>query len=138
MTTFLYLLLGVVLAIVYIGSARNNPRVPEMQNYTTGLTIAALIYIWFAYANGAGDWLGLEIVGVVIYGGVAWLGLRYSPLLIGVGWLLHPLWDAVIHPLYTTEFVPNWYALACISFDLVMGIYIGYRVLSLKNQPKRL
>lgn len=134
MTTALYLLLGGVLGLVYIGSARSNPRVSEMQNYTTGLTIAALIYIWFAWANGAREWLWLEILGAVVYGGVAWIGLRYAPLLIGVGWLLHPLWDAVIHPLQTTDFVPTWYALACISFDLVIGIYIVYRVFYPNNR----
>ena len=127
MTTILYLLFGGVLAWLYIWRAQRNPNLGEMKNYAFGLIIAALIYLVFAVRGAAPEWLGLELLGVAIYGGVALLGLRYSSLLIALGWGLHPIWDALIHPLYTIEFVPTWYALACVSFDVVMAGYIVYR-----------
>ncbi|MFN8442190.1 MAG: DUF6010 family protein [Caldilineaceae bacterium] len=124
MLILLYLLLGVVLALLYIWLARRAPLIGEMANYTIGLIVAALIYVGFAVRGGTNEWLWLEILGVVIYGGVALLGLRGSPLLIALGWGAHPLWDAVLHPLQTTDFVPYWYAWACIGFDLMLAGYI--------------
>ena len=44
MLPFIYLLAGVVLALVYLWTARRTRLIGEMTNYKIGLIVAALIY----------------------------------------------------------------------------------------------
>ncbi|MCG8412901.1 MAG: hypothetical protein MI746_01670 [Pseudomonadales bacterium] len=90
-----------------------------------GLFIAAVIYIGFAWFNGNGNWLVVELIGVAVYGLAVWLALRYSILWLAAGWVFHPVWDVCVHWLGPgTHIVPAWYAIACLSFDLAVAIFI--------------
>lgn len=119
------LILGLVLGLVYVAYARRRGRA-ELVALAVGLVGAALIYLVFAALGGASlAWLAVEVVGIGIYGALAWLGLRRSPLWLAAGWAAHPLWDVFGHLLGGgAAFTPRWYALACISFDLVVGAYV--------------
>ena len=89
------------------------------------LVIAALIYVGFAVLWGDGYWLQIESTGVALYGVFYWLGLRYHMYWIGLGWLLHPVWDIVLHLLGPgVHVVPEWYAIACVSFDFAVAAFI--------------
>lgn len=93
------------------------------------LVIAALLYIAFALAWGNFTWLGIEVIGAMAYGSFYWLALRFSRFWLSLGWLLHPVWDLVLHltgPGH--EIVPAWYAVACVSFDIAVAAYIIYRL----------
>ncbi|GAA5315140.1 MAG: hypothetical protein AseanaTS_03440 [Candidatus Pelagadaptatus aseana] len=93
------------------------------------LIIAALIYIGFALLWGNTEWLVIEVMGVALYGLFYWLALRHSALWLSLGWLLHPLWDVMLHMLGPgAHVVPDWYAIACVSFDLAAALYIVYRI----------
>ena len=61
----------------------------------------------FAVFNGASsEWTWTELGGLAGYGLVAWIGAaRFAPL-VGVGWLLHVLWDVALHPGGHPRFVP--------------------------------
>jgi hypothetical protein len=86
------------------------------------LVFAALIYVGFALLFGApGPWLRVELLGLLVYGGVAAAGLARWPALVGVGWLLHMAWDGLVHGGATVTHVPSWYIPGCIGFDLVVG-----------------
>jgi hypothetical protein len=89
------------------------------------LLIAALIYVAFALIWGDSRWLMIELVGVIIYGLFIRLSHIYSIKFLALGWLLHPLWDATLH-LYgpAHSLAPTWYAVACISFDIIIAGYI--------------
>ncbi|TKB43139.1 DUF6010 family protein [Thalassotalea mangrovi] len=55
---------------------------------------------------------------------------------LALGWLLHPVWDIGLHlqgPGW--HIVPPWYAVACVSFDILVAIYIVWRI---RNQPLHL
>ena len=70
-------------------------------------------------------WMLVEIAQVFAFGALALLGLRGSPYWIAAGWALHPLWDVVVHYLGPgSAFTPWTYAIACISFDWLVAIYI--------------
>jgi len=57
---------------------------------------------------------------------MALLGLRGSPYWLAAGWALHPLWDVGLHYIGPGHsFAPMTYAIACISFDLVVAAYIA-------------
>jgi hypothetical protein len=91
------------------------------------LFTAAGAYFGFAIAAGAGPiWTLVELAQVIIFGTVALLGLRGSPAWLAAGWALHPLWDVWLHYIGPgRSFAPMTYAIACISFDLVVAAYIA-------------
>ena len=123
MTALLPLLAGFVLALVLVAWTRRMSPARAMRVYATGLVIAALIYVAFALAGGAGAKnLAIEGAGLLLYGGAAWIGLRYCPPAIALGWAAHVAWDVLLHlggagGAYTPEFYP-W---MCVSFDLVLA-----------------
>ena len=100
------------------------------------LFIAAGAYFGFATSGRevlgtAQVWMLVELVQVVGFGTLALLGLRGSPYWLAAGWALHPFWDVVLHymgPGHT--FTPWTYAIACVSFDWLIAIYIviAYRL----------
>jgi hypothetical protein len=94
------------------------------------LVIAAGAYFGFATVGrdlvGSNQvWILLELAQAVVFGAIGLLGLRGSPYWMAAGWALHPFWDVVVHyigPGHT--FTPWTYAIACVSFDWIIAIYI--------------
>ena len=125
--TTLWLLLGFCLGGAFLAFARAL-RGAERRVLALGLFVAAVIYVGFALAGAEPVWLLVETLGVAAYGTLAWLGLRHSPLWLAAGWALHPAWDVGLHLAgIGTAFAPEWYAIACISFDLLVAGYIVAR-----------
>jgi len=111
-------------------AARRRRRFPryEVWAWAGFLVVAALIYVGFAVFNGASaKWTWTELGGVAGYGLVAWTGAARFPQLVGVGWLLHVLWDVVLHPGGHPGFVPSWYPPLCLGFDVVVGVALVVR-----------
>ena len=70
-------------------------------------------------------WMLVELAQVIVFGTLALLGLRGSPYWLAAGWALHPLWDVVLHYIGPGHsFTPWTYAIACVSFDWLVAIYI--------------
>jgi hypothetical protein len=94
------------------------------------LIIAAGAYFGFATVGrdlvGSDQvWILVELAQAVVFGAIALLGLRGSPYWIAAGWALHPFWDVVIHYIGPGHsFTPWTYAIACVSFDWIVAIYI--------------
>ena len=94
------------------------------------LVIAAGAYFGFAtlgreVVDTQPIWTLVELAQAIVFGAIALLGLRGSPYWIAAGWALHPFWDVGLHyigPGYT--FTPWTYAIACVSFDWLVAIYI--------------
>jgi hypothetical protein len=94
------------------------------------LFIAAGAYFGFAtlgreLVDTQPIWMLVEIAQVIVFGAIAMLGLRGSPYWIAVGWVLHPFWDVVVHYIGPGHaFTPWTYAIACVSFDWLVALYI--------------
>src|SRR5215213_3149234 len=94
------------------------------------LFIAAGAYFGFAtlgseIVDTQPIWILVELAQVIVVGTLALLGLRGSPYWIAAGWALHPFWDVVVHYMGPGQsFTPWTYAIACISFDWLVAIYI--------------
>jgi hypothetical protein len=70
-------------------------------------------------------WTLVELLQVVVFGAMALLGLRGSPYWLAAGWALHPLWDVLLHYIGPGRvFTPWTYAIACLSFDWLVALYI--------------
>ncbi len=91
------------------------------------LIIAAVAYVAFAIGEGESAlWVVGELVGVGVYGAMGLLGVRHSPMWLAAGWALHPLWDVVLHYFGPgSSFAPINYTIPCISFDLLVAVYIA-------------
>lgn len=120
------LFLGLASAIAFLMLLSVRPQA-ESRILALGLMVAAVIYVGFAVIGGAHQtWVKVEITGVGIYGLFALLGWRYSCWWLMLGWLLHPIWDVWLHLFAKgTDFTPAGYAVACISFALVIAGYIS-------------
>jgi hypothetical protein len=94
------------------------------------LFVAAGAYFGFAtlgrdVVDTSPIWMLVEIAQVFVFGTLALLGLRGSPYWIAAGWALHPFWDVVVHYIGPGQsFTPWTYAIACISFDWLVALYI--------------
>src|ERR671938_318778 len=94
------------------------------------LFIAAGAYFGFAtvgreVVDTQSIWMLVELAQVIVFGTLALLGLRGSPYWLAAGWALHPFWDFVVHYIGPGHpFTPWTYAIACISFDWLIAVYI--------------
>jgi uncharacterized protein DUF6010 len=94
------------------------------------LFVAAGAYFGFAtlgrdVVDSPPIWMLVELAQVIVFGTLALLGLRGSPYWIAAGWALHPFWDVVVHYIGPgRSFTPWTYAIACISFDWLVALYI--------------
>lgn len=122
MITVIALVVGVVLAFAFVVWTRAQPD-GGRRFYAIGLAVTALIYVVFAVIGGASARsLGLEAVGVFLYGGAAWLGFRKSAALLALGWAMHPVWDVALHLTGAgAGYTPDWYPWGCVSFDLIVA-----------------
>ena len=77
--------------------------------------------------GGGARWTAVELGGVALSGGAAWLGWKVSPWFLAAGWLAHVGWDVGLHGGGDTPFVPAWYPVACIAYDVAAGLYLAWR-----------
>ncbi|MEN8133505.1 MAG: DUF6010 family protein [Pseudomonadota bacterium] len=134
MNYVVWLIAGVLLGGVLLLYARAHGIKGEKRILSVALVIAAVIYIGFAFVWGNTAWIAIEIAGVPAYGVFVWLAIRHSFYWLAVGWGFHPAWDVVLHLLGPGHaIVPEWYAVACISFDLLVAGYILARTMKSKN-----
>ena len=129
MEILLQLALGVVLAVLFILFARWGDHRRELIIYGVGLIAAALFYVVFSTAGGASPrWIMIEAAGVAAFTLMVVLGLKVSPWFLSIGWAVHVFWDVLLHLVEPQAFVPHWYPMACISFDLTVAGYIAVRL----------
>ncbi len=129
MHTLFWLMVGLFLGTMLLLFARTYEIDKENKILSIALVSAAIIYVLFSLFKGDSTWLYIECFGVIIYGLLAWLSVRYSGYFLFVGWMLHPLWDVYLHLLGSGKHIaPEWYAIACVSFDLLIATYVFFRV----------
>ncbi|MFK7932988.1 MAG: hypothetical protein AB8G22_05720, partial [Saprospiraceae bacterium] len=88
-----------------------------------GLVAAAVIYVLFALRMPEWKWILIEMGGVVLYSTFAILALRVALYWLGIGWLLHVLWDTLLHANGYPGYVPIWYTHFCLGFDIVVVFF---------------
>lgn len=123
-STFGWLLFGVVLGGLFIGFARRLQWRNQVRFFAAGLVIAGAIYLVFGAFHGP-RWIGLEGMGFVLYATLAFAGLR-RPRLLALGWLLHVGWDAGLHLLLDQPVIGPWLPLLCLPFDTMVAAYLTW------------
>ncbi len=135
MISLIWLMLGLVAGWAFLYYARSKNATGEKRILAAGLVLAAAVYVAFAVIYGSARWIAIEFAGVALYGIFAWFSYKYSVRWLAIGWVGHAAWDALLHLVGPGNVVaPEWYVLACISFDILVG---GY-VLAAKKQKSKL
>jgi hypothetical protein len=120
---------GAVLGIVLVVVTHLLRRYVRPILFIT-LLAAALAYVGFALNARAGPtWVLIELFGAVIYGAIAWKGLRGSLWWLAAAWAFHPIWDLGLHYFGPgRSFAPPLsYPIPCLSFDLLVAAYAAFR-----------
>jgi len=125
---FAALIAGAALASLLVLFARRG-RPGSRRVYAVGLVVAALLYVLFAIlGNAPALWIGIELLGLVLFGFAAYMGVRAPSLLI-LGWIAHVAWDVVLHVgAEGADYTPAWYPWLCVSFDLAIACAVLWTV----------
>jgi hypothetical protein len=117
---------AIVLIVIAALLSRFATDVAGRSSLVIFLFAAAGAYFGFAVAAGAGlVWTLVELAQVVVFGSMALVSLRGSPYWLAAGWTLHPVWDGLHYIGPGRSFAPLAYAIACVSFDLLVAAYIA-------------
>jgi len=122
--TTIWIVAGTISGLIFVGYARDHGRRGEVRIYALGLVVAASIYVVLAALGGSIGWVGIEVLGVLLFAGIAALGLGMRPLWLAFGWATHAVWDAGLHLFRHSGVVGTWYPIACIPFDLIVAVAI--------------
>ena len=128
MDVLLAVIVGALAAVLLILFCRkNNSPFGELRFFAIALLIASLIYVLFLVNGATPHWRYIELAGVLIYGGIAWISWRWkSASLLALGWVIHVGWDVFLHNSAETSFVPFYYEELCIGCDLVIAAYLFF------------
>ena len=121
---FAELIIGIILAGVSILLIQVFPSGIHQKIYAIALMIAASIYVIFSSLSNNINWVFIELSGVILFGVIAFLGVKFSPWFLAIGWFAHPVWDLLIDNHTSSIFVPQWYPTICIGYDLAIALYI--------------
>lgn len=135
----IWLLIGILLAGLFLWGARSRGPQREPTILAFGLIVAAIIYIGFALVWGNPQWVAIEIAGLLLYTLFVLLAWRHNLIWLALGWAAHPLWDIGLHWLGQGHTVaPEWYIFACLSFDLLVAGYMITRLATWKTTLPRI
>ena len=120
-----WLIVGVLGSAGLVKFIHKKPPESRLNSLGYALVIASLIYLVFAVLSTNMTWIGIELIGVLLYCIFFFLSKSYGVYLLAFGWLLHPVWDITLHLFGEgASFTPRGYAIMCISFDMMVAIYL--------------
>ena len=127
-----YLGLGILAAIgaITLTRKRFSPREERFFFALILVPIAAIYLAFVGYFQGPGT-LRHEAWAVLAFTGMALLGIRF-PLFIVAGYALHGAWD-IVHEMRSVETltpIPLAYGVFCLTFDVIVAVYIYKRRLA--------
>lgn len=117
-----------ILAIVTFAVIYLLPGVDATLGHFVVLLVIPGVYIGMAIAEGNRRKILIESVVAFAFVAIAVAGFRYSPIVIGIGLLLHGIWDFLHHygwlQLKTGRFYPPF----CAAYDFLVGtVFIAYQ-----------
>ena len=120
--SLLPIIAGLTLGAGIAAAARGAGYDRDRSFYPTVLMVVASYYVLFAVMGGQA--LSVELAIATGFAGLAWLGGRGRLWLVGVGLLLHGLFD-LLHPaVIDNSGVPAWWPAFCAAVDLVLGGWV--------------
>lgn len=116
----------IVLLVPVLLALRRGGRMAviwEKRILSVVLAAMPLVYLESGVLHGAGTWLALEAMGVLIFAAWAWLGYRRDPWVLALGLAAHGIaWDSWHHG---SHYIASWYASACLIIDIGLAAYVA-------------
>ena len=99
-----------------------------------GLLLVSTVYLLFAVYSFNFLWIAIEMAGLLFFSSLVYLGFKYSYWFAFLGWLIHPLWDNILHPQQAAPYIWSWYPILCMGFDFVVAAGLLLRCASYDAQ----
>ena len=117
---------GAVLSLIAFLLSKFWKAIAGRTLLATVLFAAAGAYLGFAFEGSlARGWVLVELLQCIAFGILGLYGWRGNAKWLALGWALHPFWDFPLHYLGPgRDFAPWAYAVACVTFDWVVAVYI--------------
>ena len=116
------LLAGVVLGLASDAVLLALPRQQARRLSGAGLAGTGGVYLGFAVADGRRSALLVQAGELLGFTALAALAVqRDSPVLLGAGWLAHPIWDVLHYGGRGPTQVRSWFPAFCISYDVALA-----------------
>ena len=120
--------MGIVLALA-VGAYATAVRLDrDRAFYPVLLTVFGSYYVLFAILGGSARALVSESVITGAFAVVATLGFRRNLWLVVAGLVAHGAMDLVHGHLVANPGVPAWWPAWCMSYDVVAGAYLAWRL----------
>jgi hypothetical protein len=121
-------LIGIVLALA-VGAYATAMRFDrDGVFYPTLLIVFGSYYVLFAILGGSARAIVIESLITAVFALVASVGFRRSLWLVVAGLVAHGAMDLVHGQLVTNPGVPAWWPAWCMSYDVVAGAYLAWRL----------
>ncbi|ETI67250.1 DUF6010 family protein [Neobacillus vireti] len=115
---------GVLLALLTIRTFITFTSPISYQLFALFLAYTACVYLGAALSDSRITWISIEFAVSFIFLNCALLGLLYSPIWIGLGFILHGIWDMLHHPKIIKTSVVKWFPPICAVFDFIVAVFI--------------
>ena len=125
-STIINLIIGFICALFCIWLFRRFFPGKDHTVWRFGLVIAAIIYVIFVLFGEQSEYLVMELGGVMVFSVFAWLSYKYNLYWLSLGWAMHTVWDILLHNAATMTYVPQYYPITCLGFDLAVAAYIAW------------
>jgi hypothetical protein len=119
--------IGLALGTGVFASATGFDR--DRAFYPAALIVIAAYYDLFAVMGG-GAALGAELAVTAAFILAAVIGFRTNLWIVALALIGHGLLDLVHGQVIANEGVPAWWPMFCASFDVIAGLYLGWRLTS--------
>jgi hypothetical protein len=121
-------LVGLILSVAAAGFATAIGLDRERAFYPTVLIVIASYYVLFAVMGGSSRALLVEIIVASGFLVSAVLGFKRSLWFVVAAIVGHGVFDFVHHWLVENPGVPGWWPGFCLTFDVVLGVWLAVRL----------
>jgi len=121
-------LVGVLLALVILLFASTVGFDRDRSFYPTVLIVVASYYDLFAIMGGSTRALLSELIVTAAFVALSTVGFRLNLWLIVGGLVAHGIFDFVHGSLIQDPGVPTWWPMFCLTFDVIAGAYLAWRL----------
>ena len=127
--------IGYLAILPFLWGARHQTFGPATRNrqlILLFLLALQVVYVagWLRF-GGSPTELVVQLAGLALWIGIAALARR-ADLVLWLGCAAHAAWDGFHHG--RIDFIPGWYALACLVIDLGMGLFVWLRLRDAENR----
>lgn len=128
-------LIGLILSVAVAGFATAIGFDRERAFYPTVLIVIASYYVLFAVMGGSSRALLVEIIVATGFLVFAVIGFKRNLWFAVAAIVGHGVFDFVHHWFVDNPGVPVWWPGFCLTFDVVLGVWLAVRLMRVPERP---